>query len=309
MTENNDSPAPASSPASQPATPAQPAAPSTPRTPFGALLLAALLGAGIVFALQFFIGAGSSNLETRVNHLESQHAQDAEGNGQAASATHDGTVQGSARLATIEQELDRLEARTEQLAADLEKRSQPQGELVKQAVAGLAAAGLIKALETGLPFPGDYRLLQLIPDLSPELVTALAPYAESGIPTQTALKNQFKRLEKTIAWHEWGAAEDPTNTSEAFLHQSWQAVANGFTNGWAWLRATLASSPRGDTDAQGPLAIMARVKQDLDKDAMDQAITHLAELEGEPQALAAPFLEQVEARHGAQHLLAQIERE
>ncbi len=84
-----------------------------------------------------------------------------------------------------------LEARVEGLAAVVQKTVSPQA--VAALKSALAAESLTAAVASGRPFVAELQILQESADGGPDL-TAIAPYAEQGLPETSALAAEFEAL-------------------------------------------------------------------------------------------------------------------
>jgi hypothetical protein len=143
--------------------------------------------------------------------------------------------------------------------------------------AAFAVAAMTEATANNGPFEQSYASLQaLLPEDAN--VAALAPLARTGAPTRIELRDRFEQLDSDII---------------RAAHQA-QAGA-GF---WGRIQAALAQwivirrSGEGDT----PAGVVERAERALAGGNLEQAVQELSGLNGAPERVARPWMEDANRR-------------
>ena len=222
------------------------------------------------------LGESVAALESRLGRLEESLAQ--------LQARPPGEAEAQAalerRVATVEEGLAALRQRLEAALAELAAAPEPQGGAA--AALALAATDLKEAVTAGRPYADAVALLTRLVGGEPGFAAALdalRPAAESGLRSAAALAEDFAALAPEIV------------------------RAAGPGEGADWFDTLLddvgdlvSVRPVGEVEGEDAAARVARAERRLADGNLAAAVAEIAALQGAPAAVAAPWLEQAEAR-------------
>lgn len=187
------------------------------------------------------------------------------------------------RLAALLPEVERMEARVVTLEEEAEDP-----DAAARAALGLALANLARAAESAGPFETELRAVSsFLPD-EPELA-ALAPSAQSGVPTRAALEARFPSLAQSIFDAERRAGED--GLWSRFLSNAKSLVT---------IRRT------GEISGETTEAIVARMEERLKVHDLGGAVAQAETLAGPAAEAAAPWIADAKARLETDRLVREL---
>lgn len=173
-----------------------------------------------------------------------------------------------------------LERSVKAMSDELAKRVSASGDSGARLV--VAAEALRTAVERGDPYAPALAAVKAL-GADQKALSALAPFAASGVPSAASLAQELSVLMPAIR-----QASGMTPNEGGFLDRL-QANAQKL------VRVTPIDAPAGDD----PGAVIARIEVDASRADIDAAITEIAKLPANPRGAAAPWVEKAQARDAA----------
>lgn len=212
--------------------------------------------------------------------------------------------QGLARVEVLQDELSQVEGRLDQLSTQVERLSgsaEANAQAIREssdarnrgALLALALGQLREALRFSEPYEQELQGVAAVASggqLS-DLLEPLQAEAASGVPNLTALRRQFSELAPEIVGATYGSGE------EGWLREVMDRVPELVT-----------VRPVGQATGDSVGAKVARAEQALAAGDLPAAVEEIASLEGEPAAIAQPWLEEARARLAVDAALADLTR-
>lgn len=221
-------------------------------------------------------------LTERIATLEKSRAAAQTSGTEAAQAASDVAKRNAEELATLKERLDRLESK--QAAEAPAERERKQALVV-------AVGQLREALTDSKPFTDELdTVTKLGGDTVREMTAAIAPFADSGIPTADQLKRQFQDVEKKIL----AAAATP---------QKGDWIDKAISQATSVVTVRKVGPVEGDT----PEAICSRAEARLKADDLQGAVDELAALKDAPAAAAEAWLKQARARLASRSVMRDLQ--
>lgn len=217
-----------------------------------------------------------NDLGSRVSALESAPPPAAEGGG--ADPARVAALESA--LGDLGSRLERLENRVYTLPTAIAGGAEGEALLV-------AANQLQAALNAGRPYGAELRAVQAlaagVPQLEP-LLADLAPRAEQGLPTATALRTRFD-----------GLATEIIQAKRLRTDASWMDQTLGRMSSLVTVRRA-----SGEVAGDSVQAVVSRAEAALDTGDLAHAVEELSTLSGPAAEAAAPWLTDARARVAAE---------
>ncbi|HEX7775906.1 MAG TPA: mitofilin family membrane protein [Parvibaculum sp.] len=189
----------------------------------------------------------------------------------------------NAALDQLGPKVDQMQARVAALEA---KKDDP--DAAARAALGLALANLARAAESAQPFASELDAVAAFLPKEPELA-ALAPAAQSGVPTEASLKERFQPM------------------VQAALDADRRAKGDGlFARFAANLRKLVTIRRTGEISGDDTEAVLARMEERLKLDNLPAAVAEAKALKGPAAEAAAPWLKDAQARVATDEMLRDL---
>jgi hypothetical protein len=189
----------------------------------------------------------------------------------------------NAAIGQLGPRVDQMQARVAALEA---KKDDP--DAAARAALGLALANLARAAESAQPFKSELDAVAAFLPKEPELA-ALAPAAQTGVPTEASLKERFPSLVQSVLDAERRAGSDGIFA---------RFVSN--------IRKLVTVRRTGEIAGDDTEAVLARMEERLKLDNLPAAVTEAKLLKGAAAEAAAPWLKDAEARVATQQMLRDL---
>jgi hypothetical protein len=173
-----------------------------------------------------------------------------------------------------------LERSVKTIADEFAKRTAASGDSAARLV--VAAEALRTAVERGDPFAPALAAVKAL-GANANALSALAPFAGSGVPSAASLAQELSALMPAIR-----QASGMTPNQGGFLDRL-------EANAERLVRVTPIDAPAGDDQS----AVIARTEVDAARADISAAIAEIAKLPANARAAAAPWIEKAEARNAA----------
>lgn len=188
--------------------------------------------------------------------------------------------------------LDAMAERLKRLEQETDGKNAANDDAAARAIV-LAVAQLREAVREGTPFSADLEALKALADGRPAIaqsVAALAPQADSGVPTLAVLRTKFATLAGLIV------AAAGTADGEGWIAEAAARLASLVT-----VRRIGETAPAGSVDA-----LVARVDMLLAAGDLRSATDALTLLKGKPAEVVKSWLKAAEARLAAEKAVANL---
>jgi hypothetical protein len=239
------------------------------------------------------VEATTKSLSDSLNKLTSRidqaatAAQGAQAQAKAAADTA-GAAKTSAQGGIARSDLDALTSRV----AALESTAKSLSDAVSRQAAGGGADGAARlmivaealrvAVERGVPFQTELAAAKSL-GADQTTIAPLEPLAASGAPSAAALTHELATLAPALA-----EAVEPKQTQNTFLDRI-------ESNAQRLVRSTPIDAPAGDD----PRSVAMRINFDATRGDIGAALTDIAKLPDAAKAIAAPWVQKVQARNAA----------
>jgi hypothetical protein len=197
---------------------------------------------------------------------------------------------GEERIAALEAKLDAANTKIDAANAKVDAASAKIDAAAALAPA-VAADALAAALDSGHPFANELAALRTL-GVGAATLDALAPRADSGLPTLASLRATFEREIATVDLAE--PIPEGTSVMDRLVRSA---------------RGLVDVRPAHPTEGADPTAVVARIRAALEADDLKTALSERESLPDAAKAATADFARDAEARQSADDLVAKLRAE
>jgi hypothetical protein len=174
--------------------------------------------------------------------------------------------------------------------AAIGSRDQTREDSANRILLTLELANLKRAVERGGPYAKELADVKRLAPKTLDL-SAIGPAAETGLPTLTALQNEFHSLTQTIL-----DADQAPPTDDSLLDQLWTGA-----------KSVVHVRRTGDVPGDSTEAILARTEARLNDGDLGSALREASALKGGARTAAQPWMTKVATRLAVDQDIADIE--
>lgn len=182
-----------------------------------------------------------------------------------------------------------LEALGEQVARNRTVAESAAKKVGNAAHAGLAYAALERAVMTGQSYARELGLIADAPQAAAPALSILGRYAETGVPTQQVLTDEFETLAGEIV------RASKAKTDESWLERLWRNI-----------QSIITIRPVGEAAGEDAGAIVARTEARLARGSLAAAVEELGALRGLAATTAQDWRARADARLSADAALDEL---